>query len=123
MQRTTLVLAPAVLALVAGCASSVRHPSALAPDELQAVDRIARARAAHVAACDQRAHPDVEQLRDATAAELRPQRCVSAIHEDALDSCIAQIERTSCANELPDVTSVGVCRVGSICEFVSEGSI
>lgn len=121
----------AALAMVGavGCAPGPRAllagPSdgpALAPDEADAVDRIARTRAKREQSClppERRGDYDAEErlrtLTRDTATQTGASRCKSNVHLDAFAACVVKIRETACGVDLADVSAIEPCTTEALC--------
>lgn len=126
--RTALIMSVALA--TSACAAMLKGPDAslkLPKDQIQAIDQMTSARCAREDICrpgtfSLLAAPGNcgEQLRVTTATDVRLSRCAGPIVNVALEQCIRDIQRTSCAVDVENITRVGACRVGFLCIPDSE---
>lgn len=127
--REKVFVALAISFVATGCAPGPRATlsptpggTLLAPDEAEAVTRIAQVRARRELFClppARRGDYDVEGRIDAlfraTVDQIHPESCKSNVHVDTFAACIEQIRDSSCSVDLHDVSKIEACTSGPLC--------
>lgn len=92
------------------------------------IDRIASARCAREASCNN-VGPDKHfgnasncsgELRSKMGEDLNASECPRGIDARELDECLAAIRAESCSNPIESISRLGACRTGKMCLKLDE---